>query len=197
VKARPLGRLRELLGELARTGQTVMGLVRAGQPAEAWRLYPGEEGIFDPTTRYQFYYHTHAGRPDEDGHFHVVRLFADHVVHLVAISMAPDGWPRALFTVNYWAVGDRPAALPDLTRYARRFRIDERRGPPALVRFVNLVFAAYRPAIERLQEEKLTALAAYAMAHPERNVAEDRSLEIVSRVDVDVRQDVATAASRP
>ncbi|MBI3635902.1 MAG: hypothetical protein HY216_06745 [Candidatus Rokubacteria bacterium] len=183
-------RLRELLDELGREGQTVMDLARGRQPAEAWRLYPGEEGIFDRSTRSQFYYHAHDGRSEEDGHFHTVRLFDDHTVHLVAISMAPDGWPRALFTVNCWATGDAPASIRDLTRYARRFQIDERRGPPALVRFVNLMFGAFRSEIERLQAEKMAALAVYGRAYPGRNVFEDRSLEVLSRVAVDVRRDI-------
>ena len=45
---------------LDRRGATVMDLARAGQAAEPWRLYPGEEGIFDRRTRFQFHYHAHA-----------------------------------------------------------------------------------------------------------------------------------------
>jgi hypothetical protein len=67
-----------------------MGLARGGRPAEPWTLYPDELGIFDRQTRCQFYYHSH-GAAHQDGHFHTVRLFDDHTVHLVGISVAESG----------------------------------------------------------------------------------------------------------
>ena len=178
--------LLNLLEELERQGTNVIDLVREGQPLQPWRLYPGESGIFDATTRYQFYYHSH-GSDQEAGHFHTVRFFADHTAHMVAISMAPDGWPQALFTVNLWAIGDAYKSGGNLRRYVRRFHLAERVGPCPLVRFVNLIFKAFGPEIERLQNEKIAALAAYRAAHPGLDVCEDRSLEVLSQVEIDVR----------
>jgi hypothetical protein len=43
-----------------------------------------------------------------------VRLFRDRVAHLGGISVAPDGWPRALFTVNLWLVGDGEEPVANL-----------------------------------------------------------------------------------
>ena len=76
-----------------------MALARGDRPQEPWTLYPDEYGIFDRKRHSQFYYHAHGGAAHEAGHFHTVRLFGDHTVHLVAISMAETGWPRALFTI--------------------------------------------------------------------------------------------------
>jgi len=185
--------LAHLLEGLERAGTTVMDLVRRGQPKTPWRLYPGEAGIFDRRTHCQFYYHSHEGRPEEAGHFHTVRLFPDHTVHLVAISMAPDGWPQALFTVNQWATGDAWEPAATIARYVREFHVDERRGPREVVRFVNLVFRAFRREIEQLQEEKVAALLDHQRRHPDRNARDDRRLEILSRVSVDVRRAVAPA----
>jgi Domain of unknown function (DUF6969) len=183
---KPKLELRNLLEELEREGTSVIDLVRDGQPLQPWRLYPGESGIFDPGTRYQFYYHSH-GSDHEAGHFHTVRLFADHTAHLVAISMTADGWPQALFTLNLWAIGDTYENAGNLRSYVRWFHLGEHVGPPPLVRFVNLVFRAFGPQIERLQNEKVAALAAYRATHPGLDVFEDRSLEVLSRVQVDVR----------
>ncbi len=177
-----------LLEELGRHGCTVMDLVRRGQPREPWRLYPDDHGIFDRRTHAQFYYHAHDDGRDEDGHFHTVRLFPDHTVHLVAISMAPDGWPRALFTVNYWATGDTWEPVERVKAYARRFRLGEHCGPLPLVRFINLVFRVFQPEIARLQDEKMACLGASRAADPSRDPGQDRSLEILSRVEIDVRQ---------
>ena len=171
--------------DLERAGTTVMELARNGRPEEPWTIYPDEYGVFDRKTRSQFYYHTH-GSPDEAGHFHTVRLFDDRTAHLVAISMADTGQPQALFTVNLWAIGDAYETPGRLKRYAREFRIGVTPWDPRLVRFVNLVFQAFLPQIERLQDAKEEAFAAYRATHPDANPFEDRSLEILSRVALDL-----------
>jgi hypothetical protein len=186
--------LRDLLEALDRQGTTVIDLVTRGQTAVPWRLYPGEHGIFDRHTRCQVYYHSH-GSDHEAGHFHTVRLFADHTAHLVAISIGADGWPQALFTLNLWAIGDAYASAADLRRYVARFHLREHVGPSRLVRFVNLVFRAFGPEIERLQDEKAVALARPRAAHPDLDVFEDRSLEILSCTAIDVRAAAAAAVA--
>jgi hypothetical protein len=172
-----------------------MALARGGRAPAPWTLYPGEYGIFDRRTRCQFYYHSHAGAEHEDGHFHTVRLFPDHTVHVVAISMAPTGWPQALFTVNLWAIGDAEETPENLKRYARRFLVEEGRGESRVIRFVNLMFRAFLPEIERLQDMKAAALTAYRLAHPGTNPFEDRSLEVLSRVEIDVRNTLLAAGA--
>jgi len=180
--------LARLLEDLERAGTTVMELACGGRAPEPWTIYPDEHGIFSRATRCQLYYHVHAGARHEAGHFHTVRLHPDRTAHLVAISMAPDGWPQALFTVNLWAIGDAYETAGSLKRYARQFEIDERHGELRLIRFVNLIFRAFLPEIERLQDEKVAALAAHRLVHPGANPFEDRALEILSRVDIDVRK---------
>jgi hypothetical protein len=186
--------LRNLLEGLERNATNVIDMVRDGQPLVPWQLYPGDSGIFDRRTSYQFYYHSH-GVDTEAGHFHTVRLFGDHTAHLVAISMTTDGWPQALFTLNLWAIGDAYETTGKLRRYVRGFHIAERASPPPLVRFVNLIFQAFGPQIERLQEEKIEMLSRYRVAHPDDDIFEDRSLEILSRVAIDVRVTAAPIAS--
>lgn len=190
----PARQLLALLEELEQRGTSVIDLVRGGQPLEPWRLYPGESGIFDRSTRYQFYFHSHS-TDHEAGHFHAVRLFLDRTAHLVAISMTPRGWPQALFTLNLWAIGDAYESAANLQRYTRHFGIGEHCGPPPLVRFVNLIFATFGPDIERLQEEKIETLARQSVARPGLDVFEDRSLEVLSRVEIDVRARAATLAA--
>jgi hypothetical protein len=186
-----LEELAALLEDLERDGTTVMALARGGRPLEPWVLYPGEYGIFDRKTRCQFYYHAHAGATHEEGHFHTVRLFPDRTAHLVGISMAPRGWPLALFTVNRWAVGDADEPAAALKRYARQFQIGRGRGPVRLVRFINLMFRAFRAEIEQALEERERCLETYRSTHPGRDPSEDRSLEVLSRVEIDVRARLA------
>lgn len=185
-EATPLGQLVTLLEGLERDGTSVMDLIRGGRSQQPWTLYPGEYGIFDRKTRCQLYYHSH-GAAHEAGHIHTVRLFPDRTAHLVAISLAESGWPRALFTVNLWGIGDAPETTENLKRWAGAFRIDERRGNPRVTRFVNLIFRAFLPEIERLQDGKARTLEAYRLAHPDADPYEDRTLEILSEVEIDVR----------
>ena len=175
--------LARLVEELAAAGATVADLARAGRPPEPWTIYPDESGVYDLRTRSQFYFHAHEGASHELGHFHTVRLFRDRTAHLVGISVAPDGRPQALFTLNFWAIGDAEERPDTLKRYVGQFRVDERRGDRRLVRFVNLVFEAFRREIESLQESKARALAEYrrlGRGEP----AEDRSLEVLSHVTI-------------
>ena len=164
-----------------------MDLVREGRPQVPWTLYPGEYGIFDRRRRSQFYYHAHDGANHEAGHFHTVRLFPNHTVHLVGISMNQAGWPQALFTLNLWAIGDVWATPDQLKRYARAFRVESAKADPRLLGFVNLVFRAFEAEIETLQDEKAWAMESYRAAHPGMNPFEDRSLEILSRREINVR----------
>jgi len=180
-----IGELVALLEDLERAGTTVVELARNGRAEEPWTIYPDEYGIFDRKTRSQVYYHTH-GSPHEAGHFHTVRLFDDHTAHLVAISMAKNGWPQALFTVNLWAIGDTYEPPERVKRYARRFRIGLTPWDPRLVRFVNLVFEAFLPQIQRLQDLKEETFSTYRAAHPGAEPFEDRSLEVLSRVALDL-----------
>ena len=178
---------------LDRAGTTVMDLVREGRPQVPWTLYPGEYGIFDRRRRSQFYYHAHEGADHEAGHFHTVRLFPDHTVHLVAISMNHAGWPQALFTLNLWAIGDVWATPEQLKRYARAFRVESAKADPRLLRFINLVFGACDTEIAMLQDEKARAMEAYRAVHRDVDPFEDRLFEILNRVEINVR----TATSRP
>jgi hypothetical protein len=178
--------LLDLLQGLDRRGVTVVDLIRGRQPLEPWRLYPGESGIFDQRTRGQLYFHLHPDSAHEAGHFHTVRLFPDHTAHVVAISMDKDGWPQALFTVNLWATGDADEPPERLKQFARQFHVDERRGPRDVVTFVNLVYRTFLPEIECLQEMKARTLAAYRKTHPDRDPFDDRTLEVLSRVEIDL-----------
>jgi len=194
--------LRHLLQTLEAAGASVVERVCGHGAPEPWVIYPGEYGVFDRAARSQFYYHRHAEPDDEVGHFHTVRLFPDRVAHLVAIAIGTDGWPTALFTVNLWAVGDAEESVPNLENYVRRFRLDERRADAdmsragggasrplmaTVIRFVNLVFEAYRAEIEALQEEKARTIEAYRRSHEGADPFEDRSLEILSRMAIDLR----------
>lgn len=194
--------LRCLLQTLEHEGTRVIERVCGHEAPDPWVVYPGESGVFDRKARSQFYYHRHEPADHEAGHFHSVRLFPDRVAHLVGISMAPDGWPQALFTVNLWAVGDGEESVANLKSYVQRYRLDERRAEAdmsraggersrpliaVVIRFVNLVFQAFRPEIEALQDEKAQAIEEHRRSHGGSDPFDDRSVDVLSRIAIDVR----------
>ncbi len=184
-----LGELVSLLTDLQRTGRSIITLARAGQSAEPGRLPPTTLGVFDPLSRWHYYYHSHGGAWDEDGHFHTLRWFGDDAVHVVGVSIDRVGWPQALFTLNLWCIGDGYETAANIKRYARRFRVNSMAGDPQLIRFMSLMFVAFLPEIERLQDEKVCTLAAHHALYPDRNPFQDRSLEITSRVELSLAAD--------
>ena len=109
---------------------------------------------------------------------------------LVAISMAPTGWPQALFTLNLWAIGDRYTSPGKLDRYTREYGVDSRKGDVRLVRFINLMFRAFRPEIEALQVAKGKAIEQYRATHSGADPFEDRSVEILSRIEIEIPRDL-------
>jgi hypothetical protein len=126
-----------LLTDLQRSGRSVITLAGTSRSSEPGQLPPTTVGVFDPLSRWQFYYHAYAGAADEAGHFHTLRRFGDHAEHVVGISIDHLGWPQALFTVNLWCIGDVYELAENIKRYARRFRVDSRAGDPHLIRFME------------------------------------------------------------
>ena len=49
----------------------------------------------------------------------------------------------------------------------------------------------FRPQIAALIEARDAAVAAHAAAHPDRNVYEDRALDVTSALDIDVERQIA------
>ena len=131
---------------LAKTGDTVVGVVlRHEGPFYLLNHYPRGD-VFDPDSHAQWYYHAHDKneRPGEHGHFHTfmrgggiplevepaqLRDFEpqtdrhDLICHLIAVSMDRSGWPIGLFTTNRWVTGETWYAGRDVGAMLERFDV--------------------------------------------------------------------------
>jgi hypothetical protein len=120
---------------LAKTGDSVVGLVlRHEAPFHVLDHYPRGD-VFDPEGQAQWYYHAHdkKDRPGEHGHFHTFMRGGgmpagiepaplpdfepksdphDLVCHRIAVSMDRSGWPIGLFATNRWVTGETWYAAP-------------------------------------------------------------------------------------
>ena len=193
---------------LTKSGGNLVGEVLRGHGEfTQWEHYPPDD-VLDAESRGQYYFHAHApdGRVEPDyGHFHTfVRAEGmpegivpaplptgwatsdeDNVLcHLIAISMTQEGLPERLFTTNRWVTAETWYKAEDVIAALDRFVIDLAYPSWPLNRWISAMFVLYRPQIEQLLIERDVQIEQWRAKHPSRDVFEDRDLEITSKIDI-------------
>ena len=202
----------ECLRVLGKAGINTVGriLEHQGEFVEE-QHYPGDD-VFDAETASQYYYHAHRGESGEHGHFHTFLRAAaipanispapysgsepppsgsDAICHFVAVSMDAMGLPVGLFTTNRWVTAESFYAAPDAITLLDRFKIDHAKPCWATNRWLSAMIRLYRPQIEALLIERDAKLAAWAKQHPDRDVFEDRELEVTCEIAIDLDSHIA------
>lgn len=197
-----------------RSAHLLDGLLQGRAPLQ-WEHYPADDAI-DRGTGYQYFYHSHAPgqrpRAREHGHFHLFarldggrhRLDARHearfraalgvtgappaceLAHLLGVALTPKGVPRELFTVNQWVTGDRLLSARAVLRAVDGFAL-RAAGDPLVNRWLAALIALFRPQIGQLLAARDRRLrAALARGRRRTAVLDDRRLEVLSRLAIDV-----------
>lgn len=190
----------------------VVGEVLKGQGDFLEQAHYPTDDVFDTETCGQYYYHSHRGDALEHGHFHTFLraggmpggitpvaysgdepwpLGQDALAHLAAISMDAYGEPIGLFTVNRWVCADTWYAADDVIDMARRFKIDHAFPSWPVNRWLSAMVALFAPQLEWLLHARDAAMRDWASRHPERDVYEDRALEITSHLPLGVESQIA------
>jgi hypothetical protein len=190
---------------LKKGGLNVVGEVLKGQGQFFQMTHYPKGDVFDRDSHAQYYYHAH--RDGEHGHFHCFLRASgmpagitpvpeaagrdwphgsEALAHIVAIAMDKNGFPIQMFTTNRWVTGETWYCGADVRRMLPRFDIDHAYPSWPTNRWIGAILHLFRPQIEALIDARDVALAAHAAAHPDRDVFEDRSLETLSEVAVDV-----------
>ncbi len=205
---------------LAKTKDNIVGEILRGQGKFfEWDHYPKGD-VYDHETHAQYYYHAHAldqRFEGEHGHFHTfmrpkgmpkgVKPAAvpnykkpkdpnDELSHVIAISMDKHGAPFRLFTVNRWVTGEVWYTGEDVLRMLDRFVIDHARPSWPVNRWITGMVRLFRPQIEQLIKKRDRTVADWQAKHPDRDVFEDRELEITSYVDVSIDEQVKAVTAR-
>ena len=162
---------------------------------------PGD--VYDHASHSQFYYHAH--RAGEHGHFHTFLREAgmaagtrpveqsempymaereDRLSHLIAISMDRYGRPIALFTTNRWVTAENWYASSDVCEMLDRFDVDLARPSWPTNRWIGAMLRLFRPQILELLAQRDDVVRDWQAAHPDRDVFEDRDLEIPSEIEI-------------
>jgi hypothetical protein len=199
---------------LGKTNDNVVGEVLRDQGKfYEWDHYPKGD-VYDHESHAQYYYHAHPTelRGGEHGHFHTflrakgmprgVALAPhddkaewpageDALSHLAGVSMDSKGFPIALFSTNRWVTGETWYAGRDVRAMLDRFVIDHARPSWPVNRWITAMLRLYRPQIRELVTERDAAVEAWRAKHPDRDVFEDRELEITSRTAISVDEQIA------
>ncbi|MFS8086737.1 MAG: DUF6969 family protein [Acidobacteriota bacterium] len=169
---------------------------------------PGD--VFDHDSHSQYYYHAH--REGEHGHFHTFLRGPgmppdvepvsysgieswptgdQAIAHLVAISMDGYGRPLSLFTVNRWVTAEAWYPAASVIRMLRDFGIDHAYPSWPVNRWLTAMLRLFRPQIDALLRQRDAAMADWARRYPGTDVFEDRRLEVMSELPINVDQQIA------
>lgn len=186
---------------LERAKLNIVGEMLKGQ-GEFFTLehYPKGD-VYDDQSHAQFYYHSHRPESGEHGHFHTfIRaagmpkgmrpapylgtwarpLGKDALTHLVAISMDNKGYPTHLFTCNRWVTGETFYRAEDIIPLLDRFEIDHAYPCWPTNRWLGAMFRLFKQEIAELLLARDRTVADWEKAHPDRDVFEDRELDLTS-----------------
>ncbi|MBS0212044.1 MAG: hypothetical protein JSR26_02530 [Proteobacteria bacterium] len=197
----------ETYAVLAEDGEHLLGGVLKGTAPQQWSHYPDDDAI-DSESGFQWFYHSHSpeDRPGavEHGHIHLFarrqlwayrlrskaeREFAAltghtrtraRTRHLLCIGLDAKGVPTSLFTVNSWVTGDLMLSADGTERLLANLSLAT--GHPPIDTVIESVVALCRDEIHEL----LAARDAALCRHPPQAVLDDRSLEVLSEIPIDL-----------
>jgi len=198
---------------LSKTQANVVGeVLKGGGEFYEWDHYPKGD-VYDWESHSQYYYHAHPVelRGGEHGHFHTFLRPKgmpegikpaeaadfqepaednDAVSHLAAFSMDGTGQAIRIFTTNRWVTGETWYEAEDVIAMLDRFEIDLAYPSWPVNIWLTAMVRLFRPQIETLLTERDRAVADWAAKHPDRNVFEDRELEITSMREISIEEQI-------
>ncbi|MBI3676974.1 MAG: hypothetical protein HY243_10220 [Proteobacteria bacterium] len=187
---------------LEKDGSNLVAEVLSGCEFIEYDHYPASD-VYDRETRAQYYFHAHPqtrGAWNDYGHFHTfLRPDADDdnpPCHLVAISMSQAGRPIRLFTTNRWVTAETWHPAEEVIAMLDRFVVDLARPSWPLNRWLSAMFVLFRSDIEALVKQRDVAVTRWRKKHPDRDVFEDRGLEVTSGKDIDLDRRLAEIRGR-
>lgn len=167
--------------------------------------------VHDSDSHSQYFYHAHRGIEGENGHFHTFlrakgmpRKFEpapydgdvkwpageDALSHLIAVSMDPKGYPIGLFSTNRWVTGETWYKAEDVIAMLDHFKMDLLYPSWPVNIWITETMRLFRPQIEELLIKRDESLNVWRETHTDKDVYEDRDLEVTSEMLVDVDRQI-------
>jgi hypothetical protein len=187
-------------------------------PQDEFTHYPSDD-VRNAITGAQYFYHCHRGA-QEHGHFHLFLRRAgmprgvrarrwprsvtwpsgrSAMAHLVAISMAGDGTPQALFCTNRWVTDETWYPAHAVVQMLDRFRPSGGVSSTRADQWIEAMVVLFRPQIAFLLQHRDRVIGAWRRAHKGADVLEDANLEVTGMLVINIdaqRRAVAAALAR-
>jgi hypothetical protein len=186
--------------------QSGIPLMRRVLPSDAepmlWEHYPEHDAV-SPHNGSRYFYHCHPVEErgaGEHGHFHIflpkramkepdeakcapADLETDRadVVHIVALSVSPEGLPISMFTVNRWVCDEWLFSHGDILAALDDFDLTDADGDPLVNSWLTAMVHLAKPIIDTLLAERDVRLSAVKWD------GEARALEVVSIAPIDLQ----------
>jgi len=172
--------------------------------------------VHDSDSHSQYFYHAHRGIDGENGHFHTFLRAKgmsrkpepvaytgevewpakdDALSHLIAISMDPKGYPIGLFSTNRWVTGETWYESRDVIDMLDDFDMDLLYPSWPVNIWITSVMRLFRPQIEHLLTQRDITVEEWRKQHPDKDVFEDRELEVTSDLLISVDNQIAAVES--
>lgn len=185
---------------LAKAGHSLVErMLHDQEHFEPWTHYPPAD-VYDYETASQYYYHAHADRPWEHGHFHLflrapafppgaaplrhVSEGTQMIAHVVAISMNRMGHPLELFVTNGWVTAEDSLPGEALVAALPRWGVDHTQPCLAVNQWLSGATRFFAPQIEALIRARDEALVPLAAKFGWDGVLEMRDIDVVARIPV-------------
>ena len=104
------------------------------------------------------------------------------------------GTPTGLFTTNRWVTAETWYPAGDVVRMLPHFAIDHAHPSWPTNRWLTAMVRLFQPQIETLIRARDDALATRRSANPDRDVFEDRDVEVLSETAIDVEAQMKAIA---
>ncbi len=186
-----------------KSGRPLMQRVLPGEGETVlWEHYPEDDAI-SPSTGARFFYHCHPVEErgeDEHGHFHLFlpksafprsmrpicappnrRKKRANVVHIISLSVDPNGIPIELFTINRWVTDEWMYRAGDIAQHLDQFDLTDAPYDKDVCAWLTAAITLARPNIIKLLEMRDALLASNDWD------GEQRELEILSREKIDLQ----------
>ncbi len=172
--------------------------------------------VHDRDSCSQYFYHAHRGLDGENGHFHTFLRSKgmpeqatpipysgkekwpegdDALSHIIAISMNPRGYPIGLFSTNRWVTGETFYTAEDVVSMLDYFEMDLLYPSWPVNIWITATMKLFRPQIEYLLTKRDETIADWESKYPDRDVYEDRDLEVTSQLNIDVDRQLELISS--
>jgi hypothetical protein len=174
--------------------------------------YPKGDRI-DHATGAQYFYHCHREDMDkeEHGHFHCFlrykhipkrrkptpladwdKYINNPMTHLVAIAMNRYGQPIRLFTVNRWVTSETWYDAHHIPSFLKKFKMSLTDDPywQVLDQWVDGILKIFSPQIAWLHNQRDKIMVKHALEHPHQNIYEDKTIEELSEISIDLKTQI-------